>query len=301
MKFNIKFCCFAAIFCILMSTVSIAQEGKAPYRCGQDMTKYNFPLYGDVEAIECRYVYINPDTGKEYPSDPTTIEFNEIGDVIFITPYINPDTDCVMLPATLRLIYNHCGQNTEIIERTYSGEEEFVTKTSYTYDDMGRKVKGERYNSEGKIFRTEEYEYRYDSKGNLSKVIYRENGILDWSRSYDTDMNIVEIKIYSQDFIWKIINNTYDENGNIIRSEECIFYKFKEMRYRTVTIYAYDENGFLMSNEECMESVSDTNTIINVDRKTYRCDSYGNVIEETYYPNGSSYPKSRMEYRIIYR
>lgn len=299
MKLKIKNSYIAAIFCILIPTASVAQKGKASYRNGQDMTEYSFPLCGDVEVIEYQYVYINPDTGKEYPSNLTTIEFNEIGDVAFITPYINPDID-VVFPATLRLIYNLCGQNTEIIESTYSDNEEYVCKTSYTYDAMGRKVRGERYNSEGKIYRTEEYEYRYDSMGNLSRVICRENGILDWSRSYDTYMNIVEIKIYYHDFVWKIINNTYDENGNIVRSEEYTLNKFKEMRYHTVTTYAYDENGFLMSSEE-MKSMSDTETVINIDRKTYRCDLYGNVIEETYYPNGSLFPKSRMKYKIKYR
>lgn len=313
MKLNIKLSFIAALLSILMPPVSIAQEGKASFRNGQDMTEYNFPLHGDVKTIECRFIGIVHEAGREYqyPREPVTIEFNKNGDVVLVKPYINSEFD-VVSPATLSLMYNYCGQNTEIIETIYYdgtySDEKYDIKTLYSYDTMGREVKGKRYNAEGKLYRTEEYECSYDQKGNLSKVIYRENGILDWSRSYDANMNIVEFTIYYHDCNVKTTKNTYDENGRLVRSEDYALGKPNELKLHKARIYTYDENGFLMSSE-CMEYVIDdalknlygSADLVVVDRKTYRCDSYGNVIEETYYPHDSSYPQSRIEYRIIYR
>ena len=54
----------------------ISQAEKTPHRNGQRFTDYTFPLKGDVEQIEILEFYINPDNGKEYPTDTTIIKFN---------------------------------------------------------------------------------------------------------------------------------------------------------------------------------------------------------------------------------
>ena len=59
----------------------LSQAHNPPYRNGQRLTGYDSPLSGDVESIGYAYISINPDTGKEYPRDTTTIKFNKNRDI----------------------------------------------------------------------------------------------------------------------------------------------------------------------------------------------------------------------------
>lgn len=66
---------------ILMLICVLSQAHNPPYRNGQRLTGYDFPLSGDVVSIGYAYISINPDTGKEYPRDTTTIKINKNRDI----------------------------------------------------------------------------------------------------------------------------------------------------------------------------------------------------------------------------
>ena len=290
------------IITILICALSQAQN--PPYRNGQRLTDYNFPLFGDVKTIEYTCFSINTDTGEEYPRDTTIIRFNKNGDVEYINPYVDLTYTDVVYPAELRFLYNNLGYNTltrEVIDYDYM---DVVYDTYYTYDEDWRRIKGEIYNEDGKLLYTEEY--TYDRQGNLTHEKSNKGGELV-VYTYDTNMNIILIERYIGDKLVEKTNRTYNENGKLIQETTYSSNRLNEMEISETTLYSYGENGVLISSETkspihemFLQYITDSRTEIT-DRTIYKCDSYGNVIEETYYPNDSTSPQFRIEYKISYR
>ena len=165
-----------SLTCMLLSHAAWTQQNIATARNGQGLTKYEFPLNGDIESIECISVYTNPDTGKEYPEVSRTISFNENGDVTCVSPYEDLRYSDVVSPAVLRFIYDDSGKNIKIIEEVYwDGNISSCYETVYTYDDKGQKIKGEEYNDKGQVLHTEEY--IYDTHGKLIRETYTHQSI----------------------------------------------------------------------------------------------------------------------------
>ena len=282
----------------------ILQAEKIPYRNGQRFTNYTFPLKGDIEQIEVLGFAINPDNGKEYPRDTTIIKFNKNGDVTYICPYVDSRYTDVDSPTELRFQYNNLGNNTLMREIVDTGFSDIVYDTRYTYNDDWQKVRGENYNEDGEIIYTEEY--FYDSQGYLATEKYVKGSELV-IYIYDDNMNIVEIEEYYEGRLYSKTNRTYNADGKILQEIVHHSNRFNEMEISVTTTYFYDDNGFLYSRESkspipemLLKYYKDSRTE-TTDTWTYKCDSYGNVIEEISYDTDSSRPNYRTEYRISYR
>ena len=282
----------------------ILQAEKIPYRNGQRFTNYTFPLKGDIEQIEVLGFAINPDNGKEYPRDTTIIKFNKNGDVTYICPYVDSRYTDVDSPTELRFQYNNLGNNTLMREIVDTGFSDIVYDTRYTYNDDWQKVRGENYNEDGEIIYTEEY--FYDSQGYLATEKYVKGSELV-IYIYDDNMNIVEIEEYYEGRLYSKTNRTYNADGKILQEIVHHSNRFNEMEKSVTTTYLYDDNGFLYSRESkspipemFLKYYKDSRTE-TTDTWTYKCDSYGNVIEKISYEIDSSRPNFRTEYRISYR
>lgn len=282
----------------------ISQAEKTPHRNGQRFTDYTFPLKGDVEQIEILEFSINPDNGKEYPRDTTIIKFNKNGDVTYIYPYVDLRYTDVVMPTELRFLYNNLGYNTLIREIFDIGFSDFIYETHYTYNDDWQKIRGEKYNDEGQSLHTEEF--IYDSQGRLATEKHVEGSELV-IYTYDDDMNVIEIEEYHEGRLYLKTNRTYNADGKILQEIVHHSNKFNEMEKSVTTTYFYDDNGFLYSRESkspipemFLKYYKDSRTE-TTDTWTYKCDSYGNVIEKISYDTDSSRPNYRTEYRISYR
>lgn len=282
----------------------ISQAEKTPHRNGQRFTDYTFPLKGDVEQIEILGFSINPDNGKEYPRDTTIIKFNKNGDVTYIWPYVDSRYTDIVHPTELRFLYNNLGYNTLIREIVYLDVLTFVYETHYTYNADWQKIRGEEYNDEGQSLHTEEF--IYDSQGHLETEKYVKGSELV-IYIYDDDMNVVEIEEYYKGRLYSKTNRRYNADGKILQEIVHHSNQFNEMEKSVTTTYFYDDNGFLYSRESkspipemFLKYYKDSRTE-TTDTWTYKCDSYGNVIEKISYDTDSSRPNYRTEYRISYR
>lgn len=295
------------LFIILVSVIlcSISHAENIPHRNGLRFTEYSFPLKGDVEQIEIIGFSINTENGEEYPRDTTLIKFNKNGDVTYICPYVDLNKD-VVYPKELYLLYNDLGYNTRIREIGYVIAGLTIEyETLFTYNDSWQKIKGERYSDDGHIIHTEEYVY--DSHGCLTTMKYI-SGNECAVYTYDNHMNVVEIEEYYDDKLLSKTLKTYNIEGKIIQE---IVYKATGQRdemeiYQTIT-YFYDDKGFLFSKEmktptpEMFRKLFKVSSTETTDSWTYKCDSYGNVVEKISYDTDTSCPNYRTEYRISYR
>ena len=285
----------------------ISQAEKTPHRNGQRFTDYTFPLKGDVEQIEILEFFINPDNGKEYPTDTTIIKFNKNGDVTYIWPYVNTRYTDIVHPTELRFLYNNLGYNTlirEIVDTGFSEFSDVIYETHYTYNADWQKIRGEKYNDEGQSLHTEEF--IYDSQGRLATEKYVKGSELV-IYTYDDDMNVIEIEEYHEGRLYSKTNRTYNAEGKILQEIVHHSNRFNEMEKSVTTTYLYDDNGFLYSRESkspipemFLKYYKDSRTE-TTDTWIYKCDSYGNVIEKISYDTDSSRPNYRTEYRISYR
>lgn len=284
---------------------SISKSEDTPHRNGLRFTEYSFPLKGDVEQIKIIGFAINPDNGTESPRDTTLIKFNKNGDVTYIYPYVDYNYD-VVCPTELYLFYNDLGDNTRIREIVYGLAELTIEyETRFTYNDSWQKIKGERYNEDGKILHTEEYVY--DSHGCLTTKIYI-SGNECAVYTYDNQMNVVEIEEYYDDKLFSKTLRTYNTEGKI--KQEAVYYLNRlldKMEINRTVTYFYDDKGFLFSKEmkspipEAFLKYSKDSLTETTDSWTYKCDAYGNVIEKITYVTNTSRPRYRTEYRISYR
>lgn len=174
-------------------------------------------------------------------------------------------------------------------------------KADYTYDANGRPVQVRHYNNSGDVaYLVDVY---YDDAGNkVKETVQCISGEADILYTYD-DQNRL-IKLSYQDVI-NIYNNyhkyviayTYDDRGNLLRSDKTITYYGRTTGYES-DVYTYDDSGKLVSGvhtrQELWNGVMDTQT---EDRYTFQCDDQGRIlfVEVTYgdtcyvsgSPNGS--------------
>lgn len=197
------------------------------------------------------------------------------------------------------------GYNTIIREIQYLDELTFVYETRFTYNDNWQRIRGEKYRDDGQILHTEEY--TYDSQGYLTAKKYiRGNDLVIYT--YDNCLNVVAIEEYYEERLLSKTLRTYNTEGKVI--QETVYHSNRlldEMEIYQTTTYFYDENGFLYSRESkspipemFLKYYKDSRTE-TTDTWTYKCDSYGNVIEKISYDTDSSRPNYRTEYRISYR
>ena len=289
---------------MLLGTSSIlsAQERQTTYRNGQRFTEYPYLLHGNVEQIEIFDFFINPDDGKEYPRDTTYIRFNINGDVTYIYPYVDTRYTDIVFATELRFMYNNLGYNTLMREIADTGFADIVYDTHYTYNDDWQKIKAEKYNEDGEIIYTEEF--IYDENGNLSCEKHYRRDKLDLIYFYDNNYEYHEIED-----VWQSTKTylTYDQDGRILKEVAYIVNKQNELKLHHTTVFTYDENGFLNSSEtrtpidEIFIKYEMASSTESVHRATFKCDSYGNVIEKIFHPDGDERPKWKTVYRIKYR
>lgn len=299
---------FAAL--MLIGTSSLAQENT--YRNGMRFNEYPFPLRGDVEQMEIIDIFINPDDGKEYPRDTTHIRFNKNGDVTYIYPYVEDEYHHIHFPyeTELRFMYNNLGYNTIMREIADTGFGDIVYDTHYTYNDDWQKIKGEKYNEDGEIIYIKEF--LYDEDGHLSCEKHSKGESLEFVYYYDDNMNIIETEEYTiteypnARLFYKTYRN-YDEDGRILKETAYRITPKNESRLDYTIVFSYDENGLPSSKEkrapidELFIKHGFTSKTEQVDRATFKCDSHGNVIEKTVHPDGAERPKWKTVYRIKYR
>lgn len=308
MKASVHF--IVAVFLCLLAPqiVAHAQKDRAPHRNGMEWSRYEFPLYGEVDSIICRCFSVNPDTGKEYheASEDYVITFNKNRDVVYISLCIDePDTDLIF-PAERRFWYNDMGQNTAIDHVMDLGVGDLIYVTYYTYDpDNSRRLKGEIYDEDEKLTGIENYVY--DNDGHLlKKEICSSDGELSEEIIYDPHMNITQINEYFKGRLSGMTSNVYDECGRLLLSTVCTADPSDKMEIRHTDTYEYDERGCLVSKERKMPLLvllpgqQGLSSREYTYRWEYESDLSGNIIKETYYPDSASMSWMIKHYRIVY-
>lgn len=120
-------------------------------------------------------------------------------------------------------------------------------------------------------------------------------------------MNVIEIEEHYNGKLKSKTHRTYNKDGK--PAQEMVYKSNRsgELEINQQITYFYTENGCLSSSESrspipeiFSKKAKDFRTETS-DLHTYKCDSYGNVIEKTYYQTDSSVPEYRIEYRISYR
>lgn len=299
----------AVLLCLMFPQIVVhAQKDRAPHRNGMEWSRYDFPLYGDVDSIICRCISVNPDTGKEYhePSEDYVITFNKNGDVVYISLCIDELYTDEICPAERRFWYNDMGLNTAIDHVMDFGVGDLIYDTYYTYDpDNSRRLKGEIYDEDEKLTGIENYVY--DNDGHLlKKEICSSDGELSEEIIYDPHMNITQINEYFKGRLSGMTSNVYDECGRLLLSTVCTADPSDKMKIRHTDTYEYDERGCLVSKERKMPLLvllpghQGLSSREYTYRWEYESDLSGNIIKETYYSDSASIPLMIKYYIIVY-
>ena len=208
-------------------------------------------VYDDVVAD----VYVDSD-GEEMLRDYNEYEYDENGKKV----YTKSTSD---LGDYLEIEY--LSDNTEK-GKYYDENGELEVETEVTYDEYGNHI----------MSRT----IVYDEDGQVALETLEDNSDCD----YDENGKILVCKRRSgSDEIISITTNTYDDNGNILLSEEVYADSEKSGCYSKSHSYEYDDKNNLISEEEIWKLDADT---------VYRSESY----EYQYDENGR---KIRRDYSIF--
>ena len=120
----------------------------------------------------------------------------------------------------------------------YNSDGSMDYKKSYEYDEHDRVICEIRTEEDGE---DDKYVYKYDSDGERIRTESYTNGVKDREYGYELDAQTgVRLKYFEHDFADVNTEHvyTYDENGNIIRSDKYEFFELTEY-----TIYEYDSLG----------------------------------------------------------
>ena len=186
------------------------------------------------------------------------------------------------------------------------GFADLIYVTYYTYDpESSRRLKGEIYDEGKKLTGIENYVY--DDDGHLlKKEICSSQGELFEEIIYDPHMNITQVNEYFNGRLSDITSNVYDECCRLLISTVSTAGRFDNMEIRHTDTYEYDERGCLVSKErkmtllELLPGHQGLSSRENTYRWEYESDLSGNIIKETYYPDGASIPWMIKHYRIVY-
>lgn len=207
------------------------------------------------------------------------------------------------------------------------GTEEFGLYTEYEYDENGKTVyekdifdsgstieavhlsdntvKTKSYDEESRL--EGEGESVYDEYGNCLKsrnVVYGENGEVIFEMSednsdcdYDENGNILVCRQRSESGeIISTTTNTYDEKGNLLRSEELSADSEKYGYYSKVHSYKYDNDNNLIFEEEIGKS--DADTVYRTEKYEYQYDGDGRKIREDHTYINTDYDTDLTEYTL---
>ncbi|MBD5095587.1 MAG: hypothetical protein HDT40_01050 [Lachnospiraceae bacterium] len=191
------------------------------------------------------------------------------------------------------------------------GEEVFSRHDEYEYDESGKKIyaktiweageyaeieylsdnteKGKHYDKRGRL--EDETESTYDEYGNLIMsytIVYDGDGevaleiIKDYSDCYyDENGKIFVCRQRSESGeIISTTTTTYDDNGNILSSEEVYADSEKYGCYSVSHCYEYDDKNNLISEEEITKLNEDT--VYHTESYEYQYDENGRKIREDY-------------------
>lgn len=189
------------------------------------------------------------------------------------------------------------------------GEEELRDHDEYEYDENGKKIYSKSISNSGDYFEVEylsdntEKGKGYDENGRLeveTEVIYDEYGnpIRSYTIVYDEDGGVIgEIIEDNSDCDYdengKILvcryrsgseeiisttTNTYDDNGNMLLSEEVYADSEKTGCYSKSHSYEYDDKNNLISKEEIWKS--DADTVCRSESYEYQYDENGRKIRQ---------------------
>ena len=144
-------------------------------------------------------------------------QYDEDGNLLFE----NKSSDAAVIAAALAGGATYCANPDGTYSITAENSDSSKTETSYDkegnvigkalYDENGKKISEEKYDSVGSVISKDEYSY--DKDGNITeKIVYDENGKKISEEKYDSDGSVISKNEYSYDgnVTEKIV---YDENG----------------------------------------------------------------------------------------
>ena len=200
------------------------------------------------------------------------------------------------------------------------GSEVISSCTEYEYDENGKRVYEKNISDSGSFF---EYEYltdntakftHYDEKGRVEgkgestydaygneifshNIVYNEDGevVLELTVDnsdcdYDENGRILVCRRRSE-YIVCTITNTYDENGNLLCSEQVSADNESITRN-----YEYDADNNLIFKEEVRKS--DADTVYFTETYEYQYDGTGRKIRQDYRYIHTEYDKDLTEYTL---
>lgn len=165
-----------------------------------------------------------------------TEKFGEMekGDRVFYAFSIEDDFE------NITATYNEKGNLIEVSEYDpISGSLRW--KTKYVYDDTGKQIEKNWYDSDGDL--ESKTKFLYDEKGNLIETdFYESDGSFDGKimYTYDEKGNEIERKDYmSGGSLYSKVKSIYDDNGNKIKSSQYQSDGSLDVHEK----YVYDKNG----------------------------------------------------------
>lgn len=208
------------------------------------------------------------------------------------------------------------------------GEEVFARHDEYEYDESGKKIyaktiwesgeyaeieylsdnteKGKHFDKRGRL--EDETEITYDEYGNLIMshlIVYDEDGAIlesieDYSDcDYGENGKILVCRYrygYGAGEIISTTTNTYDNNGNMLSSEEVYADSEKSSYYSISHSYEYDDKNNLISEEEIWKL--DEDTVYRTENYVYQYDENGRKIREDYSEVYTDYDRNISGYTI---
>lgn len=177
-----------------------------------------------------------------------------------------------------------------------------------SYDDKGKLIKKTETNSGNDSYYTTEYLYEYDSKGNNTKVIFKQNNVfknvtlkkysptgilISEELSNDEKAKPYQKTTFTNNIAEKTFQDSknkelkeFDKDGNILKIE----YVDENNSVKRSTKNDFDTKGNLLKITQF--DAFDKLTI----ETTYAYDSKNNVLKESTYRNGDVYNQTIFEY-----
>jgi hypothetical protein len=179
------------------------------------------------------------------------------------------------------------------------------------YDDKGKLIKKSETNSGNDNYYTTEYTYEYDSKGNNTKVIFKQNNVfknitlkqysstgilISEELSNDEKVNPIQKTTFTNNIAEKTFPNSknkerkeFDNDGKILKVE----YIDENNTVKRSTKNDFDTKGNLLKITQF--DAFDKLTI----ETNYEYDSKNNISKETTSRNGNLYNQSIFEYNSV--
>lgn len=212
----------------------------------------------------------------------TTYTFDSLGNKLTVITDVN---------GIITKIENKFDDNVNMIESSYTNENNETSHTTYKYDEFNRITEWVRYDITNSI--TESDEYEYNANNDVTKHIHTEaqGATTTVETLFDKDYRPIRITtMVGSDSEPKINENTYDDDGNLIKSittkgdavlsnGEFVYINgnlVKEVIYNASSGTETKETEYDSDNNPVKVTFVDTDGRILVDE--YRYDEKGTVI-----------------------